>query len=71
MGNLPTLETESGDYFLFNLTDCANFWTKSPEMAVGSQPGASCRSVLFLVAKRFRRLFRTFCPEIRRQEIGV
>jgi hypothetical protein len=30
---------------------------------------ASGGSVLFLVAMRFRRLFRTFCPEIRRQEI--
>jgi hypothetical protein len=58
--------------FSFTLTDCANFWTKSPEMAVGSHSSrgrASNGSVLFVVVMRFRRLFRTFCPEIRRQEI--
>jgi hypothetical protein len=66
------LRQEVATNFSFTLTDCANFWTKSPEMAVGSHSSrgrASSGSVLFVVGMRFRRLFRTFCPEIPWQEI--
>jgi hypothetical protein len=71
MGNLPTLESESGDYFLFNLSDCADFWTKSPEMAVGSRTGGFLQVRAVRRGYALRRLSGTFCPEIRQQEIGV
>jgi hypothetical protein len=47
VGKLPTLETRSGDHFLFTLTDCPNFKIKSPEMATWEpvQPAAGFQRV--------------------------